>query len=229
MVGQLLLVVVGGFLAYRQLKTAIETRRLQTALSIFQRLEDSEFRNARMLVHRHMDRVNAILRFPLAECRDGMDSEILKLSGGKMDIATIDRVVHTLENLSFLIVTDDPLYNLLVPNMLANMFTTDYKHLAEFIKYRQHPDNRAGRARNPSSYGHHLVTLAEEIRLTNGAARTLANRSKRKMQIISRSSHFQNIVAALDQMSDFTERCAIVEEIEQLKRDMRTIQQRIGQ
>lgn len=218
-----LLIFFGGIAAFFQVKAATDARRLQAALSIFERLENPAFRTAREFVHEHMDEIDTMLNVPAEKGRDAVDQRIWELSRGKMDLAKLTRFVHTLENLAMLIVKDDNLYNLLIPEMLANMFLTDGTRLANFIAYRKRPENRSDRDDRTSLFAHHIGLLTDEIWHTKGAERSRNRQALQKLR--SRFVGVGRFVTAIDELGDISERRSVVEDIVELKQAVHALQQ----
>lgn len=218
--GEAALIAIGGAIAILQVRAANDARRLQAALSILQHLENPEFRCGRWFIHNHMEEVNDLLISPYSKHRGLIDDKIRGLSKGGIDLSGLNLFVHMLENLAFLLIKDANLYNLLIPNMLENMFLADGKRIAKFIAYRRQSANRPGLVDKPSLYARHIELLTDEINRTRGAKRR-GIRDALKTAV----SPAHNIFTALDQLSDFRERLSVVEELEQLKHDVRVLQQ----
>ena len=215
-----LLILVGGAVALLQVRAANDARRLQAALSILQHLENAEFRRGRWFIHNHMGEVNKMLISPYAKHRALINERIRQLSQGDIDLAGLNLFVHMLEDLAFLLTRDSELYNLLIPNMLENMFLADGKRIAEFIAYRQLPENRPGLVAKPSLYARHIILLTNQIERIRGAKRS---RFRELLKTLWSPTH--NFLTALDQLSDFRERLSVVEEIERLKEEIRSLRQ----
>jgi hypothetical protein len=215
------LIAIGAAFAVWQVRAANAARRLQAAFAIFQHLENPEFRRGRWFIHNHMAEVEKVLEGPFYQKQSLINKRIRELSEGSVDLHNLNLFVHMLEDLAFLLVRDDDLFNLLIPNMLVNMFLADGVRLAKFIAYRQRPENRTGLIDSPSLYACHIVLLTEEIKKTGGVKR-VGLRAVR-----GRLSRLRDFLITLDQVGEARERLSIMEELERLKHDVQVLKQAV--
>lgn len=166
---QLLVVIGAAVIAYHQVRSHIDLRRLQSTVAVLRYLENKQMSRARWFAYKHHERIDAVLRDatkPPFDTLATVDQMVRELSadhsgGEQFDIHDYLYPVVALNIVGYMIkkrlVDQD-----IVSEHLASTFLRTWEAYGCFIKYRR-TTRFSVRQLPPSKYGWYLQEIAESI------------------------------------------------------------------
>jgi hypothetical protein len=156
-----IVICVGGFFAWGQLRGVRQARQLQSILAVFQYLETGNWRRAQWFFYEHARELNLMLQddVELVKMREQLDCKIKELSGETVTLEGVEIALNTLNNVAFLLLNGHLPQNFLHHGDLANTFRRSATFFRPYIDYRRSHSHSNG----PSHYGQDLLTVAAHL------------------------------------------------------------------